>query len=277
MIRLLLSLLAAGAVARADFDPAHWKFRRSIAIAAPARVVYFVADRTLYQGSRAELADIRIVRDHTETPYLIRRLDDRDEWPVSPSIAQEGNTTVLNGDIGFPGSPHDQLDLKINTREFYRSVEVESSADSQKWRTVARGFLTRAEDLAAETVAFPEQWDRYVRVRIFNHDDPPLEIRQLVLSAERRVVEFPAEVAGQYWLYYGSAGARQPSYDFEQTRPAGRASQLVSLGGEEMNPAYRAAEKPWTDRHPGALYGVLAAAILIMGFIAVRLLLKLRA
>jgi hypothetical protein len=47
---------------------------------------------------------------------------------------------------------------------------------------------------------------------------------------------------------------------------------MVELGAEEINPAYREAPKPWTDGRPEVLYTVLAAAILDMGFVAVRLL-----
>jgi hypothetical protein len=51
----------------------------------------------------------------------------------------------------------------------------------------------------------------------------------------------------------------------------------VTLGQQEPNAVYRKPEpptKPWSDRHPGVLYGVLLAAILVMGFLAVKFLLK---
>ena len=94
----------------------------------------------------------------------------------------------------------------------------------------------------------------------------------MILSAGRRVVEFPAQATGQYWLYYGSSSARQPAYDFAQTRPLRVQPVMVELGAEEQNPAYRETQKPWTDRRPEVLYAVLVAAILVMGFIAVRFL-----
>jgi hypothetical protein len=272
MIRLLLSLLMAGAIARADFDPARWQFRRRIAITKPAPVASFIVDRSVYRGSRAQLADIRIVRDQLETPYIVRELEARDEFAMSPAISQETNTrtTLVTADIGFPGLPHDRVQLVVDPGQFYRSVKMESSHDSNKWRPNGEGVIFRTEDMGAFTVSFAEQWDRYLRIRILNRDDPPLGIQQIILSAERRVVEFPAEATGQYWLYFGSSGARRPSYDFEQTRPLHVQPVMVELGAEENNPAYREAQKPWTDRRPEVLYAVLAAAILVMGFIAVR-------
>src|ERR1700694_839166 len=208
MTRLLLSLFAAGAIARADFDAARWQFRRSIAIAKPAPVASFTVDRSLYQGSRAQLADLRIVHDQKETPYVLRELEVPDETPLVPSISQKTNThtTLVIADAGFQGLPHDRVQLVIDPGQFYRSVKVESSRDSKKWRPIGEGFIFRTEDMGAYTVSFCEQWARYLRIRIINGDTPPLVVRQIILSSDRRVVEFPAEASGQYWLYYGSPG-----------------------------------------------------------------------
>jgi hypothetical protein len=278
MTRLLLSLVVAGVVARADFDPTRWQFRRRIAISKPAAVASFTVDLLLYEHSRFELADLRIVRDQVETPYIIRKLDTLDEFPVAPAISQETNTrtTVLVVDIGFQGLPHDGVQLVIDSGQFYRSFTVESSRDSTKWRPIGAGVIFRRAEREALTNSFAEQWDRYLRVRIANRDDPPLAVRQLILSTERRVVEFPADASGPYWLYYGSSGARRPSYDFAETRPIHAQTVMVELGTEEINPAYREPLKPWTDRRPAVLYAVFAAASLIMGFVAVRFLIKMR-
>jgi hypothetical protein len=278
MTRLLLSLFAASSIARADFDPARWQFRRSIAIDKPTPVASFTVEGSLYHGSRAQLADLRIVQDQKETPYIIRELEVPDETPLVPSISQETNahTTLVTADTGFEGLPHDRVQLVIDPGQFYRPVKVESSRDSTKWRPIGEGFIFRTEDMGAFSISSAEQWDRYLRIRIINGDNPPLTVRQVILSADRRAIEFPAEATGQYWLYYGSPGARRPSYDFAQTRPVHVQPAMVALGAEENNPAFRENQKPWTDRRPEILYAVLAAAILVMGLIAVRFLLKVR-
>ena len=279
MTRLLVSLFAACALARADFDPARWQFRRSFTIERPVPVASFIVDRSLYRGSRAQLADLRIVRDQKETPYMIRELEVPDEIPLVPAISQESNThtTLVTVDTGLEGLPHDRVQLVIDPGQFYRSVKVESSRDSRKWRPIGDGFIFRKEDMGAFTVSFAEQWDRYLRIRIINGDNPPLTVRQVILSGDRRVIEFPGEAAGQYWLYYGSPEARLPSYDFAQTRPLHVQPVIAVLAAEENNPAYRQNQRPWTDQRPELLYAVLAAAILAMGFIALRFLLKVRA
>jgi hypothetical protein len=274
MTRLLLSLLISTAIADADFDPVHWQFRRSIHIGIPSPVASFVVDRTLYQGSRAELADLRIVRDQSETPYVVRGTEALDDYVIAPTTSEEASThtTFLTIDIGFQGLPHNRVQLVVDPGQFYRSVMVESGRDSTKWRPIAARDLFRTTDREAMTISFIEQWDRYLRIRILNRDNPPLAVRQVILNAQRRAVEFPAEATGQYWLYYGSSGAHRPSYDFAQTRPNHVQPVMVELRGEEINPAYREPQKPWTERHPQVLYAVLAAAILVIGFAAVRLL-----
>ena len=55
------------------------------------------------------------------------------------------------------------------------------------------------------------------------------------------------------------------------------AAQPAGFGVQQRNPAYREPvppEKPWTDRHMYLMYGVLILAVLAMGTVAVRFLLK---
>lgn len=404
MTRLLLSLIAAGSMARADFDAAHWQFRRRLAIANPAPIVSLRVDAPLYRGSRAQLRDLRILRDGVEVPYLIRILsgseeqrerrpallnksavpgtglqatldlgarvvhnrlriatsqknfkqrvrietsDDDRNWAVAredgyifdfsqgdrrvsvltvdypaatrrfvrltifgwsnpdyldsawltysrstpgtldllatvtPSAADDSKaqTTVLTADIGFSGLPHDRVELEIAPGLFYRTGEVESASDAKNWVFVGQGVVSRTADRESLWLTFPEQWDRYLRLRIFNHDNPPLAAARLRLYTYRRVIEFPAETAGQYRLYYGNADAKQPAYDFAQTMPAQAKAVEATAGDDEPNPAYqppKPPQKPWSDRHPQVLYGVLLAAIVVMGFLAIRFLLKVQ-
>lgn len=404
MTRLLLSLLIAGAMARADFDPARWQFRRSISVGTAAPVASFTVDFGLYQGSRARLSDLRIVRDGAETPYLIRILSgSREEKEWRPALVNKGavpgtglqatldlgahpthnrlriatreknfkqrvrietsddgrlwaiarddgyvfdfsqgdrkvavltvdypastrrfvritifgwsdpayldsawltyytatsgtsdalatlrasaseepktQSTLLVADIGFEGLPHDRLGLVVDPGLFYRTVEAETSGDSKNWAFAGQGAISRTADREHLTISVPEQWDRYLRLRILNHDNPPLVVRRLVLSAYRRVVDFPAGVAGQYWVYYGNPDAKQPAYDFAQTMPRQVKAAEVALGAEQPNPAYQKPAppvKPWSDRHPGVLYSVLIGAIVVMGVLAVRFLLRVQ-
>lgn len=404
MTKLLLSAFTIAAIARADFDPAHWQFRRAISLDKAAPVASFIVDYTIYQGSRARLSDLRVLRDGIETPYLVRTLSgSREERELRPALlnkavvpgtgleatldlsahpthnrlristrqknfkqrvrietSDDGRTwaiarddgyvfdfsqgdrqlsaltvdypvstrrfvkltivgwtdaeyldsawltyytstsgvadplatiagtatedlktqsTLLTGDIGFDGLPHDRLQILVDPGLFYRTVEIETSSDAKNWAFAGQGVISRTAEREETILYFPEQWERYVRVRILNHDNPPLHVRSVILSAYRRQVEFPAAATGQYSIYYGNPDAKQPVYDFAHTVPQGAEPMDAKLAAEQPNPQYqkpKPPETPWTDRHPTVLYVILIAAIVVMGAAAVKFLLKIK-
>ena len=82
-------------------------------------------------------------------------------------------------------------------------------------------------------------------------------------------------------MYYGNPSAKAPVYDLAAIlRRQSPALETTPLVGEwQLNPDYRppaAPAKPWSERNPALLYGVLAAAIVVMGVVTVRFLIKVR-
>jgi hypothetical protein len=401
-MRLILSLLAASGCLHAAFEAQHWEFRRPIRIAKPAAISSIVIDTPEYRASLARLADLRILRDNVEVPYVLETLsgsqeqselhpavlnksvepgvgvqatldlkshpehdrliiasprsnfrqrvrietsDDNQDWAVARDdgfifdFLQDGRhvegltidypvstrryvrvtifgwddidalgsirldywnetkavrdalarpqtqialdaktqTTELSADIGFEGLPYDQAQLTIGPGLFYRYVEIETSADKRYWMPAGQGSLSRTTGYEHVMLSFGEQWNRYVRLRILNHDNPPLAIGGIALSACRRTLKFTSSEAGSYWIYAGNAEAQTPAYDLAQVLPAKAVAASATLGAIETNPAYRAPTpppKPWSDRHPNVLYAILGAAVIGMGFVAIRFLLK---
>ena len=103
----------------------------------------------------------------------------------------------------------------------------------------------------------------------------PIE-RALFETIGRRVKFLPA-AAGEYALYYGNPEAKAPSYDLGAilARRMQAAEIVLTAGAGQRNSAYRPPVpplKPWSDRYPAVLYSVLAAAIVSMGYVAVRFL-----
>jgi hypothetical protein len=180
----------------------------------------------------------------------------------------KAQTTSLVADIGFQGLAYDRLNLTVDQQAFSRSVEVSTSGDSKEWSFAGQGVLSQ-ERLSID---LPEQWNRYVKVTIFNRDSAPLKITRVSLSALRRLLQFPSVATGLYWLYSGNPGAKQPSYDFANLTPA----SVVSIGAPEPNPQYRPPTPPWSDRNPHLLNFVLIAAVAIMGYITIRFLRKVK-
>ena len=404
MMKTVLSLLCVAAVARANFDPAHWPFLRMATVSQPQQVSILPLDRTVYEGARADLADLRVVRDGREVPYVLEtvagaveetalraqildrsvvpgvgleltldlgraarhdrlriataltnfrvkvRIEtsaDRRQWalaradcyvfdftergrsisvltvdyPLStrrfvratffgwmrtdavagawltdyqeraaawqtvavarPARVEDRETSLLVFDLGAERLPHSRLLLETDAPLFHRASEIESSADRKEWRYIGSGVVYRFPDEESLTLDFPEQWDRYLRLRIFNGDDRPVSVgRALFETIERRVKWVPAE-AGEYALYYGNPDARPPSYDLGAilARRVQAPEIVLAAGPERRNRAYQPPtlpEKPWSDRYPAVLYTVLGAAIVSMGYVAARFLLKVK-
>jgi hypothetical protein len=207
------------------------------------------------------------------------------EWQTiaiaRPARSEDGRSSLLVLDLGVAGLPHSRLRLLTGAPLFHRACEIESSADRKDWRHIGSGVVYRFPEDESTTLRFPEQWDRYMRVRIFNGDDRPVPVQRAVVETIVRRVEFLAGAAGKYELYWGNPEAKAPSYDLGEilARRAPAAPVLLTAGPAERNPAYRpprAPAKPWSDRHPAILYTVLGAAILAMGYVTVRFLLKVK-
>ena len=204
----------------------------------------------------------------------------RDVMAVLMPIVSEDSkerTTSLLLDAGFEGLPCDRLQIAAGSGMFFRDVEAFISDDAKQWSFAGSGVLVRTAERTQLTVQIPEEWSRYIKLVIFNGDDPPLSIGRVVLSGLRRVVQFPSTTTGAYWLYSGNAAAREPSYDFTRVAPITSDVAAVTLGKTENNPQYQAPALPWTDRYPYFLRAVLIGAVAAMGYITWRFLAKLKA
>ena len=181
-------------------------------------------------------------------------------------------------DLGAPGIAHDALDVEIGAGLFYRTVDVESSGDGKTWYQCGGGILARTAEQERLTLHFPEQWDRYFRLRVHNGDNPPLVPGKVQFSNWRRVLKFRSDTPGEWFLYYGNAEAKTVSYDLSWSANLEDAQQ-ANFGSQQRNPAYHEPvppEKPWSERHMSLMYGVLILAVLIMGAVSVRFLLKVK-
>ena len=182
-------------------------------------------------------------------------------------------------DLGGSGIPQDRAQFTIDGGPFHRAVEVEASSDSVRWWRLGGGAIFRVEGEDSLEIGFPETRGRYLRFRIFEGDDPPLSVRRILVSGLARRVRFQGEGLAETWLYYGNPDARQPEYDFGKVLVTERTVQtvLATLGKQERSPAYvppPPKKRPWTEEHPALLWTVLITAVLGLGGISVRILMR---
>jgi len=79
----------------------------------------------------------------------------------------------------------------------------------------------------------------------------------------------------------GNPDAKPPAYDFAAViaREAPQPEVHAVVQMPKINPGYRPPPpplKPWSERYPQVLYGTLVIAILVMGYVTIRFLLKVK-
>jgi hypothetical protein len=201
---------------------------------------------------------------------------------VQPQRSEDRETkaSVLLVDLKQSGVPYDRIRMESGPGYYFRAVELETSADAKDWRFLASGTIYQTDSENSSVVAVGERHDRYLRVRIFNQDDKPIPVNNIVLENTVRVLKFRID-EGPSFIFTGNSDAKPPSYDLapvlarEAPQPEVRADLLAAAA----NPWYRLPPppvKPWSERYPQFLYGTLAVAILVMGYITVGFLLKVK-
>ena len=400
MTKLLLSGLACCALLFADFNAPAWRLRRPISLYSSAPVSEFTVDAALYHDSAANLDDVRILRDQTETPYVLVALtgsrqssefpvailnkaflpgvgvqaildlkhhiehnrlrvvtplhnfkenlrietsDDARTWALveaeaiifdvlrddhaasettvaypnsnrrylrvtipgwkepaslqgvwlsayketgatrdalatlTPTIRDDtkAQTTELSLDLGSSGQPFDRIALSVDPGLFSRTVEVSVTNDLQHWLAIAGGVISRTAEGELLTLTIPERTERYVKVSVFNADNAPLHFGSITLGGIRRIVKFPSNQAGHYFVYIGNPSARPPTYDFARVLPTDSPGALAKVGVNEPNPSFRLPDRPWTDRNPRLLNGALILAVVAMGLVTIRMVKKI--
>ena len=205
---------------------------------------------------------------------------------IAPRVAEDSETkaTVATVDLGVAGLPIDRIVLSVKSAQFQRAASVEDSANGRDWSNLAQGVIARlpGTDFTEESLALtvPETHRRYIRVRIFNRDDQPLQLGPIQFEGLIRHIKFLAPLPGSYWLYYGENDVRSPQYDLPAllARTA-YAEKNWTLGSAEPNPAYHpppTPKKPWSEQHPAILYTVLGGAVLALGVATLRFAMRLR-
>ena len=114
-----------------------------------------------------------------------------------------------------------------------------------------------------------------VWIEVENGDDQPLPIAAVRLEMRQRKICFEAPVASgaSLALFYGDSRLEAPEYDYARLFVASRAALVAELGPEGLNANYKApaAElRPFSERHPEALWIALIAAICALGVVALK-------
>jgi hypothetical protein len=186
---------------------------------------------------------------------------------------QAGRRTVHTLDFDFARVPVNEIRVSASSAQYDRPVVVEVSNDrfGRSWRVVATGRIQRFPGSTPGPIRVDTR-ARYLRVKIENGDDPPLEGIEVVATSRSYALVLEGDHPRPYQLLYGAPGVRAPSYEFARIPLSG---DLVGgqLLPERPNRAFDVADEPFGERYRWLLQVALAAAALVVaaaGFLALR-------
>ena len=211
---------------------------------------------------------------------------------------EKKSQTVIELDLGFRNLPVATLQVESSTFYFYRGYELlgrnepkervarktETKWDTVErevpWRSIDRGVLYRiqhkqkvSELLRVENINAPY---RFLQIRIYNGDNPPLKIDNISLYRRDTSLVFQVQSAQVYALIGGNPKTGGANYDLARSIQGVDEFKLpvVSLGASIPIP-HKEKMVPWTERHGTLLWIVLILAVVGMLILIVRSLKKL--
>jgi hypothetical protein len=189
------------------------------------------------------------------------------------TVRQQPRHTLIEADLHYRRVWVHEVRFASSTPAFDRPVDISGSNDRRAYFPAGGGRLYRFARSGETTVPLSSRY-RYLRIRIANGDDPPLQDLHVTLRAYRDYVLLAPGFAPPYRVLYGGRVAR-PEYDFAEQPEVPGQPQYVSLGPERANEDFEAAPdtRSYAERHPAliTLALALAAATLVAGgFLALR-------
>jgi hypothetical protein len=206
---------------------------------------------------------------------------------IQTSSDKRKKQSIFELDLGFRNLPIVMIKCQFNTPYFYRGYEllgrnqavekVRSKTESGwktverkvPWKSVNRGILYRTryrkkigESVEIESIHAPY---RYLQLRVFNGDNPPLQLGGVTVFRRDTSLVFRAKSGQPYRLIGGNSKARAAEYDLAK---AVRGVDEFSLPVVHPGPSAVLAPKkemvPWSERHSVAILLVLFFAVGVM-------------
>jgi hypothetical protein len=204
------------------------------------------------------------------------------EITLSPDAKQPAGSSVWGADVGAAAELGMEARFEVTSpAEFIRTVRISVSGDGKEWFGIGGGEIYRyrrgdaqLEQLSV-TVPHGAPQVHYLRVEIVNGNDAPLAGGAPKLYRKPQHLVFEQQPGRNYSLIYGQERAEAAQYDLERRLDAKQmAAALAGPVGPEVVNADWVDPRPWTETHDVFLWLVLVAAVILLGYAAVRSLRK---
>lgn len=181
-------------------------------------------------------------------------------------------TTEIIIDLGTKGYQVDHIDLKTDSPNFYRRVEIYESDDAKEWSLLTSDRIYAYQwpgyQASSDSISVHLNTGRYLKAVINNQDSPPLDVRAEVYGEAPELLA--SLTAGNYKLWYGNPLADRPRYDLDQF--SGMIDKIglenISPGPEQVNPEYKEKISPENSKH--LVNATVIIAALVIGFIILK-------
>lgn len=204
------------------------------------------------------------------------------EITLSQDPKQPAGSSLWRADVGAAAELGLEVRFDVTAPpEFIRTVRISASGEDQEWFGIAGGEIYRYRradsQLQQLSVMVPRGAPQvhFLRVEIVNGNDAPLAGAAPELYVTPQHLVFEQQPGRSYSLIYGQERAEPAQYDLGRRLDAKQMAAAVAgqLGPEQTNPDW-VDPRPWTETHDIFLWLVLLAAVLLLGYAAVRSLRK---
>ena len=210
---------------------------------------------------------------------------------MQTTFDRKRNQSIFELDLGFRNLPVVTLECDINTPYFYRAYDLRGRNQATEtvrrktesgwktveqnvsWKPVHSGVLYRtlykkkiSASLQLEGLNAPY---RYLQLRVYNGDNPPLQLNRVAIFRRDTSVVFQARPGQTYMLIGGNSRARPADYDLAKAvRGVDEFTLPVVHPGESVLLETKGVVIPWSERHGAAILIVLILAVAVtLGFI----------
>ena len=210
---------------------------------------------------------------------------------MQTTFDRKRNQSIFELDLGFRNLPVVTLECDINTPYFYRAYDLRGRNQATEtvrrktesgwktveqnvsWKPVHSGVLYRtlykkkiSASLQLEGLNAPY---RYLQLRVYNGDNPPLQLNRVAIFRRDTSVVFQARPGQTYMLIGGNSRARPADYDLAKAvRGVDEFTLPVVHPGESVLLETKGEMIPWSERHGAAILIVLIVAVAVtLGFI----------
>ena len=201
---------------------------------------------------------------------------------LSPDVKQPAGSSVWSADVGASAELGMEVRFEVTSpAEFIRSVKISESGDGKDWFGVGGGEIYRYRrgdaQLEQLSVMVPHGAPQvhYLRVEIVHGNDAPLAGGAPKLYMTPQHLVFERQPGRSYSVIYGQERAEAAQYDLGRRLDAKQmAAAVTGQVGPELVNADWVDPRPWTETHDNFLWVVMLAAMMMLGYAAVRSLRK---